>query len=72
MAAWIATEFWTEFKADVGISLTPVDGGRLEVLLEDEMIFDRKAEGGAYPGLDKVRALKRAVREKLAKVAATR
>ncbi len=69
MAAWIATEFWSEFKGTLGIALTPVDGGRLEVMLENETLFDRKVEGGEYPGLDKVRAMKRTVREKLEQVA---
>ncbi|MSQ22213.1 MAG: hypothetical protein EXR53_02750 [Dehalococcoidia bacterium] len=69
MAAWIATEFWSEFKGTLGISLTPVDGGRLEVMLENEMLFDRVAEGGAYPGLDKVRAMKRTVKERMGQLA---
>ena len=29
-------------------------------------IFDRKAEGGHYPGLDKIRELKKIVRDRLA------
>ena len=65
MAAWIATEFWSEFKKDVGITLIPADDGRLEIVLGGEVLFDRKAEGGVYPGLDKVRAMKKIVREKL-------
>lgn len=33
------------------------------------MLFDRKAEGGEYPSLAKVRELKKSVREKLERVA---
>ena len=69
MAAWIATEFWSEFKGTLGVTLTPVDDGRLEVMLEHETLFDRKAEGGAYPGLDKVRAMRRTVRERIEQLA---
>ena len=69
MAAWIATELWSEFKKDLGITLTPVDGGRLVVVLENETLFDRIAEGGAYPGLDKVRTMQQTVRERLGQFA---
>ena len=64
-AAWIATEFWSTIKQDMAITIVPVDEGRLEILLDGEMIFDRKAEGGAYPALDKVRALKQVVQGKM-------
>ena len=72
MGAWIASEFWAEYRSDIGITLTPVDDGRLEVLVDGEMLFDRKAEGGAYPALDKVRLMKEAVKEKLAGVVGAR
>ena len=72
MGAWIASEFWTEFRSEIGITLTPVDDGRLEVLVDGEMLFDRKAEGGAYPALDKVRSLKEAVKGKLASAVGAR
>ena len=65
MAAWIATEFWAEFQGQLGIGLTPVDEGRLEILVNGEMLFDRKAEGGDYPEMSKIRALGRTLREKV-------
>ena len=68
MVAWIATEFWAEFKGQLGIALTPVDDGRVEILVDGEMLFDRKAEGGAYPDMSKVRELRRTVRQKLEQV----
>jgi predicted Rdx family selenoprotein len=43
-----------------------VDDGRLEIYLDGQTLFDRKAEGGRYPGLDTVRELKKAVRDKVA------
>ena len=43
-----------------------MDDGRLEVYLDGQTLFDRKAEGGQYPALDKIRELKKAVRDKVA------
>ena len=68
MAAWIATEFWSEFKKDLGITLTPVEGG-IKVILENETLFDRTAEGRVFPGLDRVRSMKQRVRERLGQLA---
>jgi hypothetical protein len=42
-----------------------VDDGRLELYLNDELIFDRKAEDGKYPDLDRVRTLKTVVKNKI-------
>lgn len=42
-----------------------MDDGRLELYLNDELIFDRKAEDGKYPDLDRVRALKAVVKNKI-------
>jgi selT/selW/selH-like putative selenoprotein len=69
MAAWIATEFWDEFKGELAITLTPVKDGRLEILYNDATLFDKKAEGNLYPGLDKIRELKAIVKAKLHPVA---
>ena len=65
MAGWIATEFWSEFKGDLAITLIPVKDGRLEVVFNGETLFDKKAEGNLYPGLDKIRELKADVRQRL-------
>lgn len=68
LAGWIATEFWAEFKGDLAISLVPVKDGRLEIVFDGETLFDKKGEGNLYPGLDKIRELKAAVREKIQQV----
>jgi selenoprotein W-related protein len=65
VAGWIATEFWSDFKGDLAITLTPVKDGRLEITLNGETLYDKKAEGSVYPGLDKVRQLIGTVREKM-------
>ena len=46
------------------ITLTPVGEGRLEVVLNGETIFDRRARG-EYPTLPDVRDMRTAVRERL-------
>lgn len=66
-AAWIAAEFFSEFQARVAISITPVDDGRLEVYLDGKTIFDRKAEGGKYPDMERVREMKASIRKALMK-----
>ena len=37
----------------------------MQVLLDGETIFDRKAEGGAYPELTRVRKMKEVIRAKI-------
>ena len=40
--------------------------GRLEVYHDGATLFDRNANGGAYPSLTEVREMKKAIRDKLA------
>ena len=49
----------------MAVTLTPVGEGRLEVILNGDTIFDRRATG-AYPTLPDVREMRKAVREKVA------
>lgn len=63
-AAWMAVEIWHEFGRDIAITLSPVGQGRLEVYLDGDKVLDRKEEG-AYPALDRVRSLKKVIRERL-------
>ena len=57
----MATEIWHEFGADAPVTLIPVGGGRLEVVAGGEVLFDRKAEGGAYPEMKRVREIKKQI-----------
>ena len=50
---------------DVAIKLTPVHQGRLEVMLNGEKIFDRKADPNGFPNLTKINELKMMVAEKI-------
>ncbi|MBI1886261.1 MAG: hypothetical protein HYS09_08140 [Chloroflexi bacterium] len=61
----MATEIWHEFEDDAPVTIIPVANGRLEVYAGGEKIFDRKAEGGAYPDMQRVRAIKTEIRNRL-------
>ena len=61
----MATEIWHEFEADAPVTLIPVGGGRLEVYANGEVLYDRKAEGGAYPDMSRIRTLKREIQRRL-------
>jgi predicted Rdx family selenoprotein len=61
----MATEIWHDFVEDAPVTLIPVDGGRLEVSAGGETLFDRKAEGGAYPEMNRVREIKKRIKEML-------
>jgi predicted Rdx family selenoprotein len=64
-ATWLANEFFSVFGPDVAIALTPAANGRLEIYLDGEKIFDRKAEGGDYPELTRIWQLRQVIQEKL-------
>lgn len=61
----MATEIFHEFEADAPVTLIPVGGGRLEVYANGEKLFDRKAEGGAYPEMKRVREIKREIQKRI-------
>jgi predicted Rdx family selenoprotein len=61
----MATEIFHEFEADAPVTLIPVGGGRLELYANGEKLFDRKAEGGAYPEMKRVRQIKAEIRKRL-------
>jgi selenoprotein W-related protein len=65
MAAWIATEFWSEFNTRLDIALTPVGDRRLEILLDGETVFDRSQQDWVFPALPRIREVKTLVRERL-------
>ena len=61
----MATEIWHDFGEDAPVTLIPVGGGRLELYANGEKLFDRKAEGGAYPEMKRVRQIKAEIRKRL-------
>ena len=61
----MATEIWHDFGDDAPVTLIPVGGGRLEVYASGETLFDRKAEGGVYPEMKRVRQIKQEIQRRL-------
>ena len=59
-------EFWRSHEpGDLAIKLTPADGGRLEVYMDGDKIYDVKDENRVYPNLTRVNELKMVVAEKM-------
>jgi len=65
MAAWMATEFWAEFKERLAITLTPALDGTLEVYIAGEKNLDRKGEDGEYPEMRRIRDIRKYIRESI-------
>ncbi len=62
-ATWLAGELLTSFNTDLGgVVLRPGVGGVFQVAVDDELIWDRKVNGG-FPELA---PLKRLVRDRVA------
>ena len=62
-AAWTAQELLTTFEADLNaVTLRPSEiGGTFRVLLDGQMIWDRKGEGG-FP---EIKVLKQRIRDQI-------
>ena len=63
-ASWIGNELNQAFGTELAITLTPVSEGRLEVYLEDSLIFDRES-AGHYPNYEDITRLKFDIREEI-------
>ena len=62
-ATWLASELLNSFTTDIGeLTLRPGIGGVFSVAVDDEVVWDRKVDGG-FPDLGR---LKRAVRDRIA------
>jgi len=61
----MATEIWHEFGEEAPVTIIPVGEGRLEVYANGEKLFDRKAEGGVYPEMKRVRQIKQEIKRQL-------
>ena len=61
----MATEIWHDFEEDAPVTLIPVADGRLEVYANGDKLYDRKAEGGAYPDMKRVREIKAEIKRRL-------
>jgi predicted Rdx family selenoprotein len=61
----MATEIWHEFGEEAPVTIIPVGGGKLGVYADGKALFDRKAEGGVYPEMKRIREIKQQIRKLL-------
>ena len=62
----MASEFFAEGGNKVAITLTPGEGGVLQVVAGGDKIFDKKEEDGKYPDLPRVKELRAIIKSKIA------
>ncbi len=62
----MANEFFRAYGGDAAITISPRGQSIMEVFLDGEKIFDRKAEGNIYPDLGRVRKMKEVISAKIA------
>ena len=62
----MANEFFRAYGGDAAITISPRGQGIMEVFLDGEKIFDKKAEGNIYPDLSRVRQMKEVISAKIA------
>ncbi len=61
----MANEFFRTYGSDAAITISPRGQGIMEVFVDGEKIFDKKAEGNVYPDLARVRKMKEVITERI-------
>ncbi len=64
----MANEFFRAYGGDAAITISPRGQSIMEVFVDGEKIFDRKAEGNIYPDLGRVRKMKEVISARIANV----
>jgi predicted Rdx family selenoprotein len=64
----MANEFFRAYGGDAAITISPRGQSIMEVFVDGEKIFDRKAEGNIYPDLGRVRKMKEIISARIARV----
>ncbi len=62
----MANEFFRAYGGDAAITISPRGQSIMEVFVDGEKIFDRKAEGNIYPDLGRVRKMKEVISARIA------
>ena len=57
----MANEFFRHYGPDAAITISPRGQGVMEVFLNGERIFDKKAEGNITPNLTRVREMRKVI-----------
>ena len=65
VATWMVVEFYSLGAGNIAVTLTPGDSGVLKVILNDEVIYDKKEENNETPTLTRMKELKAIVKAKL-------
>ncbi len=63
----MANEFFRAYGGDAAITISPRGQSIMEVFVDGEKIFDRKAEGNIYPDLGRVRKMKEVISARIAR-----
>jgi len=66
----MANEFFRTYGPDAAITISPRGQGIMEVFVDGEKIFDKKAEGNSYPDLARVRKMKEVITERISSLEA--
>ena len=64
----MANEFFRAYGGDAAITISPRGQSIMEVFVDGEKIFDKKAEGNIYPDLGRVRKMKEIISARIASV----
>jgi predicted Rdx family selenoprotein len=64
----MANEFFRAYGGDAAITISPRGQSIMEVFVDGEKIFDRKAEGNIYPDLGRVRKMKEIISARIARI----
>ena len=62
----MATEMFAEGGKEIAITITPGDSGVLQLIMNGEMVYDKKTEDGQTPNLSRVKQMRAVLRDKLA------
>ncbi len=62
----MANEFFRAYGGDAAITISPRGQGIMEVFVDGEKIFDKKAEGNIYPELGRIRKMKEVISARIA------
>ena len=65
MACWLAGELFAAGGADVAIAMTPGDNGVLQVKIDDDLVYDKAAEDGQTPNLNRAKEIKAELRNRI-------
>lgn len=70
MASWMLSELFAAGGSDVNVTVRGGTGGVFQVKLNDQLVFDKKAEGNKTPDLNRAKEIKAQVKQLIQEAAA--